>query len=73
MNRVHQGLAGSVFQIEPIKIVTADLKGRDPAGRVLDPDAPEIAAHAEEECPDEDVRGLVIPGDDSSPPFMRHD
>jgi hypothetical protein len=73
MDRVHQGLAGSVFMIEPVKIVTADLKGRYSSGRVLDPDTPEIAAHAEEKGTDEDVRGLVIPGDGSSPPFVRHD
>jgi hypothetical protein len=29
MDRVHQGLAGSVFMIEPVKIVTADLEGSD--------------------------------------------
>jgi len=73
MDRVHQGLAGSVFMIQPVKIGAADLKGGYPSGRVLDPYASEVAAHAEEESTNEDVRGLVIPGDGSSPPFMCHD
>jgi hypothetical protein len=59
--------------IEPVKIVAADLEGRYPSGRVLDPDAAQVTAFAQEECPDEDVRGLVIPGDRSSPPLPRQD
>ena len=57
--------------IEPVKIVAADLEGRDPSGRVLDPDPAQVAAFAQEERPDEDVRGLVMLGDRSSPPFVR--
>ena len=59
MDRVHQGLAGTVFLIEPVKIIAADLKGGDPSGRVLDPDPAQITTHAQKECPDEDIRGLV--------------
>ncbi|MBU4357628.1 MAG: hypothetical protein KJ822_20115 [Proteobacteria bacterium] len=73
MDRVHQGLAGPVFPVEPVKIIAADLKGRNSSGRVLDPDPAQVAAHAEKESTDEDIRGLVIPGDGSSPPFVRHD
>jgi len=71
MDRVHQGLAGSIFMIEPVKIGAADLEGRNPSGRVLDPDAAQIAAFTEEESTDEDVRGLVILGDRSSPPLQK--
>lgn len=71
MDRVHQGAAGPVFMIKPVKIVAADLKGRDPAGRVLDPDSAQITTLAQEKRPDEDVRGLVMLGDRSSPPFAR--
>jgi len=58
--------------IQPVQILAADLKGRDSSGRVLDPDAPEVAAHAQEECPDEDVRGFVMSGDRSSPPLKKN-
>ena len=60
MDRVHQGLAFSVFPVEPVKIIAADLKGRDPSGCVLDPDAAQVTAFAEEKGTDEDVRGLVM-------------
>jgi hypothetical protein len=73
MDRIHQGLAGSVFMIEPVEIVAADLKGGNASGRVLDPDPAQITTLAQEKGPDEDVRGLVIPGDRSSPPFVRQD
>lgn len=69
MDGVHQGLAGPVFMIEPVKIVTADLKGGNTSGRVLDPDPTQITALAQEKGPDEDIRGLVMLGDKSSPPF----
>lgn len=59
MHWVHQGLTGSVFPVEPVKIGAADLKGRDPSGRVFDPDPAQIPSFAQEECPDKDVRGLV--------------
>jgi len=59
MDRVHQGLAGTVFLIEPVKIIAADLKGGDSPGSVLDPNPAQITTLAQEECPDEDVRGLV--------------
>jgi len=65
MDRVHQGLAGSVFMIEPVEVVTADLKGGNASGRVLDPDSAQITAFGQDKGPDEDVRGLVILGDRS--------
>jgi hypothetical protein len=68
MDRVHQGLAFSVFPVEPVKIIAADLKGRDPSGSILDPDPAQITAHTQEECPDENIRGFIFPGDRSSPP-----
>ena len=57
--------------IQPVKIVAADLEGRYPSGRVLDPDSAQVASLAQEERPNEDVRGLIRPGDRSSPPFDR--
>jgi len=69
VDRVHQGLAGSVFMIEPVEIVAADLKGGNASGRVLDPDSAQVATFGQDECPDEDIRGLVMLGDKSSPPF----
>ena len=60
MDRVHQGLAGTVFMIEPVKIVAADLKGGNAPDRILDPDPAQITAFAQEERPDEDVRGLIM-------------
>ena len=71
MDGVHQGLAGPVFMIEPVKIVAADLKGGNAPGRVLDPDPAQITPLGQEKRPDEDVRGLVMLGDKSSPPFVR--
>jgi hypothetical protein len=59
MDRVHQGLAGTVLLIEPVKIIAADLKGDESPGCILDPEPAQIFALAQEECPDEDVRGLV--------------
>lgn len=56
--------------IEPVKVVAADLKGGNASGRVLDPDPAQVTALAQEERPDEDVRGLVMLGDKSSPPFL---
>jgi len=73
LHRVHQGLAGSVFLVEPVKISTADLKGRNPSGSVLDPDPAKVTPHAQEKGTYEDVRGLVRSGDRSSPPFGRQD
>lgn len=55
--------------IEPVKIVAADLKGGNPPRGVLDPDPAQAPSLAQEKCPYEDVRGLVITGDRSSPPF----
>lgn len=69
MDRVNQSLAGPVFMIEPIQVVAADLKGGNAPGRVLDPDPAQITALGQEKGPDEDVRGLVMLGDRSSPPF----
>jgi hypothetical protein len=56
--------------IEPVKVVAADLKGGNPASRVLDPDSAQVAAFAQEKRSDEDVCGLVC-GDSSSPPLCR--
>jgi hypothetical protein len=39
MDGVHQGCTGSVFLLQPVKVVAADFKGRDPPGCILDPDA----------------------------------
>jgi len=71
MDGVYQGAACPVFLIEPVKIIAADLKGGDPPGRVLDPDPAQITALAQEKGPDEDVRGLIMLGDKSSPPCVR--
>jgi len=49
--------------------MAADLKGRDPSGCILDPNSAQITTHTQEECTDEDVRGLIRSGDRSSPPF----
>ncbi len=53
--------------IEPVKVVAADLKGGYASGCVLDPNAAQITAFAQDKRADEDVRGLVV-GDRSSPP-----
>jgi len=58
--------------IQPVKIVAADLKGGYAPGRILDSDPAQVAALAQEERPDEDVRGLVMLGDRSSPPFWNN-
>ncbi|MBL0379363.1 MAG: hypothetical protein JKP90_06765 [Desulfofustis sp. PB-SRB1] len=55
-----------------LQVGAADLKGGDPSGRVLDPDAAQCGALAQEKGADIDVRGLVG-GDGSSPPLGRHD
>jgi hypothetical protein len=68
MDRVHQGLAGSIFMIKPVEIVPADLKRRYSSGCILDPDAGQVTTLAQEKSTDEDIRGLVMPGDRSSPP-----
>jgi hypothetical protein len=46
--------------IEPVKVVAADLKGGNPASRVLDPDSAQVTAFAQEKRPDKDVCGLVV-------------
>ena len=69
MDRVHQGFAGPVFIIKPVKVVAADLKGGYASVRVFDPDPAQITAFAQDERADEDVRGLVGLADRSSPPF----
>jgi len=70
MHRVHQGRAGPVFTLQPVKIGAADLKGRNTPGRVLDPDAAQRPSLAQEKGPDIDIRGLVC-GDRSSPPLRQ--
>jgi hypothetical protein len=72
MHRVYQGGTGLVFSFKAVKIVTADLEGRDPPGCVLDPDAAQGSAFAQEKGSDIDIRGLVC-GDRSSPPWCRQD
>lgn len=59
--------------IQTVQVAAADLKGRDPSGRILDPDAVQAAAFAQKKCADKNIRGLVRPGDRSSPPLLRHD
>ncbi len=70
MNGVHQGRTGLVFPLQPVKFVAADLKGGDPPGCILDPDAAQCSALAQEKGSDIDIRGLVC-GDRSSPPLRR--
>ncbi|MBL0379368.1 MAG: hypothetical protein JKP90_06790 [Desulfofustis sp. PB-SRB1] len=72
MHRVHQGLTASVVPLQPLQVGAADLKSGDPSSRVLDPDAAQCGALAQEKGADIDVRGLVG-GDGSSPPLGRHD
>jgi hypothetical protein len=72
MNGVYQGGAASVLPLQLLQVGAADLKGGDPSGRVLDPDAAQCGALAQEKGADIDVRGLVR-GDGSSPPLGRHD
>ena len=72
MNGVHQGLTASVLPLQLLQIGAADLKGGDASGRVLDPDAAQCRALAQEKGADIDVRGLIS-GDSSSPPLGRHD
>ena len=63
-------MAGAVFMVEPVEIVAADLKGGNTSGRILDPDPAQITAFGQDKGPDEDVRGLVMLGDKSSPPYF---
>jgi hypothetical protein len=72
MNGVYQGGAASVLPLQLLQVGAADLKGGDPSGRVLDPDAAQCGALAQEKGADIDVRGLVG-GDGSSPPLGRQD
>jgi hypothetical protein len=72
MNGVYQGGAASVLPLQLLQVGAADLKGGDPSGRVLDPDAAQCGALAQEKGADIDVRGLIS-GDSSSPPLGRHD
>ena len=72
MNGVHQGLAGLVFLLQAVKVIAADLKGGYAPGCVLDPDAVQGSALAQEKGSDIDIRGLVC-GDRSSPPLCRRD
>jgi hypothetical protein len=58
--------------IQPVQILAADLKGRYASGRILDPDPAQVTALTQEECPNEDVRSLVMLGDRSSPPFRNN-
>ena len=60
MDRIHQGAAGAVLPVEPVKIVAGNLKGGNTAGRVLDPDPAQVPAMTKQEGPDEDVRSLVM-------------
>jgi hypothetical protein len=60
MDRVYQGAARPLFMIKPVKIIAADLECCDSPGRVLDPNAAQVAALAQEKRPDEDVRSLVM-------------
>jgi len=73
MDRIHKGLTGPVFVIEPVQVVAANLKGGNAPNRVFNPDPAQITAFAQEECPDENIRGLVMLGDRFSPPFARQD
>ena len=59
--------------VEPVKVVAADLKGRYASVSVFNPDPGQITAFAQDERAYEDVRGLVVLGDRSSPPFARQD
>jgi len=70
MDRVYQGRTGSIFLLQPVKISAADLKGRNTPGCILDPDAAQRSALAQEKGPDIDIRGLVC-GDRSSPPLRQ--
>jgi hypothetical protein len=72
MNGVYQGLTASVLPLQLLQVGAADLKSGDPSSRVLDPDAAQCGALAQEKGADIDVRGLVR-GDGSSPPLGRHD
>jgi len=57
---VHQGLTAPVLMVKPVKVIPADLKGGYPPRRVLDPDAVQASAFAQEKRADKDVRGLVV-------------
>jgi hypothetical protein len=67
MHGVYQGRTGLVFLFKAVKIIAADLEGRDPPGCILDPDAAQRSALTQEKGSDIDIRGLVC-GDRSSPP-----
>jgi hypothetical protein len=69
MDGIYQGCTGSVFLLQPVKVGAADLKGGDPPGCILDPDAAQCSALAQEKGSDIDIRGLVC-GDRSSPPWL---
>jgi hypothetical protein len=60
LHRVHQGLAAPVLMVKPVKVIPADLKGRDTPRRVLDPDPVQAAALAQEKRADKNVRRLVV-------------
>jgi len=70
MDGVYQGRTGSVFLLQPVKVVAADFKGRYAPGCVFNPDAAQCSALAQEKGSDIDIRGLVC-GDRSSPPLGR--
>jgi hypothetical protein len=72
VHRVYQGGAASVLPLQLLQVGAADLKGGNPSGRVLDPNAAQCGALAQEKGADIDVRGLVG-GDSSSPPLDLHD
>jgi len=67
--RVHQSRTGPVFLLKTGKVVAADLKGLNPPGSVLQPDASQGAALTQEKSPNINIRGLVC-GDRSSPPLF---
>jgi hypothetical protein len=66
---VYQGRTGLVFLLKAGKVITADLKRRNPPGSVLQPDASQGSTLTQEKSPNINIRGLVC-GDRSSPPLF---
>jgi len=58
MDRVHQGRSGLVFLVELMQVFARDLEGGYHA--LVEADAGQVPAVTEQECPHEDVCGLVV-------------
>ena len=58
MNGIHQRRAGLVLPVKLMDAVAGDHEGGDHA--IVEADAGQVAAVAEQERPQEDIRGLVV-------------